>query len=103
MQIPANSGNFRRARQAGPAFPVALRVVPEPAESLISIADYEAAAEAVLSRGAHGYFDGGAADEITMRDNLAAWARIAVPHGCWSASASATPASRCSGAGARIR
>ena len=77
--------------------------MPEPAESLISIADYEAAAEAVLSRGAHGYFDGGAADEITIRDNLAAWARIAVrPRMLW-ASASATPASRCSGADARIR
>jgi 4-hydroxymandelate oxidase len=52
--------------------------VPEPPEPLISIADYEAAAEAVLSRGAHGYFYGGAGDEITMRDNLDAWARIAV-------------------------
>jgi 4-hydroxymandelate oxidase len=52
--------------------------VPEHPERLISIADYEAAAETVLSRGAHGYFYGGAADEITMRDNLDAWARIAV-------------------------
>jgi 4-hydroxymandelate oxidase len=47
-------------------------------ESPISIADYEAAAAGVLERGAHGYFAGGAADEITMRDNLDAWARIAV-------------------------
>ena len=52
--------------------------MPERPEYLISIADYEAAAEAVLSRGAHGYFYGGAADEITMRDNLDAWGRIAV-------------------------
>jgi 4-hydroxymandelate oxidase len=52
--------------------------VPEHPESLISIADYETAAEAVLSRGAHGYFDGGAADEITMRDNLNAWSRLAI-------------------------
>ena len=52
--------------------------MPVRPESLIAIADYEAAAEAVLSRGAHGYFYGGAADEITMRDNLDAWARIAV-------------------------
>jgi 4-hydroxymandelate oxidase len=52
--------------------------VLEPPESLICIADYEAAAEAALSRGAHGYFSGGAADEITMRDNLDAWARIAI-------------------------
>jgi 4-hydroxymandelate oxidase len=52
--------------------------VPDHPESLISLADYEAAAEAVLTRGAHGYFYGGAADEITMRDNLDSWARIAV-------------------------
>lgn len=52
--------------------------MPDRPEPLISIADYEAAAEAVLSRGAHGYFYGGAADEITLRDNLDAWARIAV-------------------------
>jgi 4-hydroxymandelate oxidase len=52
--------------------------VPDTPESLISLADYEAAAEAVLTRGAHGYFNGGAADEITMRDNLDSWARIAV-------------------------
>jgi hypothetical protein len=52
--------------------------VPDHPEPLISIADYEAAAEAVLARGALGYFAGGAADEITMRDNLDAWARIAV-------------------------
>ena len=47
-------------------------------DSLISVADYEAAAEAVLVPGALGYYSGGAADEITMRDNLSAWARIAV-------------------------
>jgi 4-hydroxymandelate oxidase len=52
--------------------------VPDRPDSLISIADYEAAAEAVLVRGAHGYYSGGAADEITMRDNLDAWSRIAV-------------------------
>lgn len=50
----------------------------ESPDSLITLADYEAAAEAVLEHGAHGYYYGGAADEITMRDNLSAWARIAV-------------------------
>lgn len=52
--------------------------MPEHPESLISIADYEAAAEAALVPGARGYFSGGAADEITLRDNLDAWARIAL-------------------------
>jgi 4-hydroxymandelate oxidase len=52
--------------------------VPPLPDSLISIADYEAAAEAVLAPGAHGYYYGGAGDEITMRDNLSAWARIAL-------------------------
>jgi 4-hydroxymandelate oxidase len=45
---------------------------------LISLADYEAAAEASLQPGAHGYYYGGAGDEITMRDNRAAWGRLAV-------------------------
>src|SRR5438270_10353703 len=47
-------------------------------DSLITLADYEAAAAATLAPGAHGYYYGGAADEITMRDNLSAWGRIAV-------------------------
>jgi 4-hydroxymandelate oxidase len=48
------------------------------ANELISLADYEAAAEALLHPGAHGYYHGGAGDEITMRDNRAAWSRLAV-------------------------
>jgi 4-hydroxymandelate oxidase len=47
-------------------------------DELISLADYEAAAEASLHPGAHGYYYGGAGDEITMRDNQAAWSRLAV-------------------------
>ncbi len=43
---------------------------------LISIDDYEAAAAAMLPAGTHGYYAGGAADERTLRDNIAAWARI---------------------------
>jgi isopentenyl diphosphate isomerase/L-lactate dehydrogenase-like FMN-dependent dehydrogenase len=45
---------------------------------LISLADYEAAAAASLHPGAHGYYHGGAGDEITMRDNRAAWSRLAL-------------------------
>ena len=33
---------------------------------------------ALLGPGAHGYFAGGAGDELTLRDNLAAWRRIAL-------------------------
>lgn len=47
-------------------------------ESLISLADYERAAAAVLDEGAHSYLAGGATDETTLRDNLAAWGRLAI-------------------------
>ena len=38
------------------------------------------------------------ADEITLRDNLAAWQPVRDARGCWSASANATRASSCSAA-----
>jgi 4-hydroxymandelate oxidase len=45
---------------------------------MVSLADYERAADAVLSAGAHAYFNGGAGDELTLRDNVAAWQRLAI-------------------------
>ena len=45
---------------------------------LISLADYERAAHSVLDASALGYFAGGAGDEITMRDNVLAWRRLAI-------------------------
>jgi len=45
---------------------------------LLSLADYELAAEAVLDPSALSYFAGGAGDEITMRDNVLAWRRLAI-------------------------
>lgn len=45
---------------------------------LISLADYEAAAARAMDPGAHGYVQGGAGDEITLRDNVAAWRRLAI-------------------------
>jgi 4-hydroxymandelate oxidase len=45
---------------------------------LISLADYERRAGALLEPGAHGYLFGGACDEITLRDNVAAWRRLAL-------------------------
>jgi 4-hydroxymandelate oxidase len=49
-----------------------------PDSLLISLADYERAAEGMLDPGALGYFAGGAGDEITLADNAAAWQRIAL-------------------------
>jgi isopentenyl diphosphate isomerase/L-lactate dehydrogenase-like FMN-dependent dehydrogenase len=45
---------------------------------LISLADYERAAESLIEPGAFGYYVGGAGDEITLRDNVAAWRRRAL-------------------------
>ena len=45
---------------------------------LITIADYERAADAGFRPGARAYFNGGAGDEITLRDNVAAWQRLAI-------------------------
>jgi isopentenyl diphosphate isomerase/L-lactate dehydrogenase-like FMN-dependent dehydrogenase len=44
---------------------------PEP----LNVADYERLAGERLEPGVHGYFAGGAADERTLRDNVAAFAR----------------------------
>ncbi|MCL8251667.1 alpha-hydroxy-acid oxidizing protein [Aeromicrobium fastidiosum] len=40
--------------------------------------DFEARAAELLGPGAHGYFAGGAGDEVTLRDNVAAWDRFAL-------------------------
>jgi len=41
----------------------------------ITVADYERLAERTLDPGAHGYFAGGAGDERTLRENVAAFER----------------------------
>jgi 4-hydroxymandelate oxidase len=46
--------------------------------TMISLADYERAAEEVMEPAAHAYCAGGAGDELTLRDNLASWRRIAI-------------------------
>ena len=43
-----------------------------------SLADYERAALRGMSPEARSYIEGGAADEITLRDNVAAWRRLAL-------------------------
>ncbi|MGI8506319.1 MAG: alpha-hydroxy acid oxidase [Solirubrobacteraceae bacterium] len=47
-------------------------------DCLISLADYERAATEVLDAGTHSYLAGGATDETTLRDNIAAWGRLAI-------------------------
>ena len=44
-------------------------------EGAINVADYERLAAEALDPGAHGYFAGGAGDERTLRENVAAFAR----------------------------
>jgi isopentenyl diphosphate isomerase/L-lactate dehydrogenase-like FMN-dependent dehydrogenase len=44
-------------------------------EGLINVADFERVAAEKLDAGVLGYFAGGAGDELTLRDNVAAWSR----------------------------
>jgi isopentenyl diphosphate isomerase/L-lactate dehydrogenase-like FMN-dependent dehydrogenase len=44
-------------------------------DDLINVADFERVAEERLDAGTLGYFAGGAGDELTLRDNVAAWSR----------------------------
>ena len=44
-------------------------------EELINVADFERVAAEKLEPGALGYFAGGAGDEVTLRENVAAWGR----------------------------
>jgi isopentenyl diphosphate isomerase/L-lactate dehydrogenase-like FMN-dependent dehydrogenase len=44
-------------------------------EDLINVADFERLAAEKLDAGSLGYFAGGAGDEVTLRDNVAAWRR----------------------------
>ena len=46
------------------------------AEQLLNIADYARAARATLPTGVCDYFEGGALDEITLRENTAGWERL---------------------------
>lgn len=44
----------------------------------VTLADFEAAAAERLAPGPHDYYAGGAGDELTLRENAAAWRRIGV-------------------------
>jgi 4-hydroxymandelate oxidase len=43
-----------------------------------TIADFEARAAELLDSGPHGYYAGGAGDELTLRANVEAWRRISI-------------------------
>ncbi|MFL6527255.1 MAG: alpha-hydroxy acid oxidase [Chthoniobacterales bacterium] len=45
-------------------------------EQLLSVADYARVARAKLPKGALDYYEGGALDEITLRENTAGWERL---------------------------
>jgi 4-hydroxymandelate oxidase len=44
----------------------------------LTLPDFQAAAALALDAGPLGYFEGGAADELTLDENVAAWRRIAI-------------------------
>jgi 4-hydroxymandelate oxidase len=43
-----------------------------------TLAEFEARAAAALEAGPHGYYAGGACDELTLRDNVESWRRLAL-------------------------
>jgi 4-hydroxymandelate oxidase len=45
-------------------------------EQLLNVADYARAARATLAKDALDYYEGGALDEITLRENIAGWERL---------------------------
>jgi 4-hydroxymandelate oxidase len=47
-------------------------------DGLANLADHEALAQTLLSEQASAYIHGGAGDEVTLRDNCAAWQRMAL-------------------------
>lgn len=46
--------------------------------TIVNLQDHEDAAQAALDEAAWAYFSGGAADEITLRRNVAAWQRLSL-------------------------
>jgi isopentenyl diphosphate isomerase/L-lactate dehydrogenase-like FMN-dependent dehydrogenase len=50
--------------------------VENPVETALNVADYERLAAETLQPGAYGYFAGGAGDEVTLRENVAAFQRL---------------------------
>ncbi len=51
-------------------------------EDWINVADAEREAAEKLEQGPRGYFAGGAGDEVTLRENVAAWGAGGCGRGC---------------------
>jgi 4-hydroxymandelate oxidase len=68
----AGRGRQFRRRHSQPA---QLRAAGALIEGLVNVADFERVATERLDAGALGYFAGGAGDELTLRENVAAWLR----------------------------
>jgi len=73
-----------------------MRGVPE---MLVNIRDYERAARVRLPRMVYDYYAGGALDEMTLRENRAAWKRIPVWHRALAGVAASSPATTVMGTG----
>jgi len=50
------------------------------AQEPVNVADFEALAREALSREAYDYYAGGAQDEVTLRENRAAWDRLSLAY-----------------------
>ncbi len=57
------------------SMPLVSSLMPPPARP-VNVLEYERRAEEVLEAGAHGYFAGGACDERTLAENVAAFTRL---------------------------
>jgi len=68
-------GESGRAELAPASRDAAPRIEPLPA-GVVNLADFEAPARARVDDKAWAYLSGGAADELTLRDNRAAWDRL---------------------------
>jgi 4-hydroxymandelate oxidase len=67
------------ARAGPPSGRDDVRMIEPPYQGLpLTLADFAAVAEQRLAPGAFAYYAGGAGDEVTVRDNMAAWNRTAL-------------------------
>lgn len=82
--IPVASGNAATACRTTPMATPKAQTADAPTapprsqipDGVVSLIDHEAHARQILSPQVLAYFDGGAADEITLEDNARAWQRI---------------------------
>src|SRR5262249_55613671 len=73
---PTWTRGWRRSHR--PAAEAGAALASQPLQLPPTISDFERRAAEVLPEGPHGYFAGGAGAEITLRDNVDAWQRLAL-------------------------